>query len=114
MNILRSSTRLQAISIQLFASLDGQGKPSYGSAATVYGRVIRKTEVVRLPSGEEVRLVAAAWIDGNAVRIPNVNDRITLADGLVGIVLDRTDGRSLSNPKVLDHVHIRIREESAG
>lgn len=109
MNILARDGGTEVVQVELRAGIDGQGKPGYDSPIDVDARVIIHSEVIRQPSGSEQRVIATVWIDGAQSTLPTMDDRIATAQGLVGIVVDRLDGRSLSG--VLDHVRLKIREE---
>lgn len=89
--------------------VDEQGMPVYLTPVAIEGRVVRGDEVVRLANGSEIKTFVTAWIDSAQVPLPSTDDRIVLASGLIGIVVERTEGKTLQG--VLDHVRIKAREE---
>lgn len=110
---LSRSAGLESISVESFTSVDGQGKPTYASAVVIQGRVVREdtkdaNSNVRMGSGQEVKTIATIWVNGTVVLLPKIDDRVTLADGLVGIVAEKKDGKKLRG--ALDHVRYRLRE----
>lgn len=108
---LQRGSKLQTVQVELPTTLDDQGKQSYAAKAPVDGRVIRGDDIARLPSGEEIKTIATIWIDAAQSPLPVPDARLTCEDGLVGIVVERMDGRSLQGG-ALDHVRVRIREEA--
>jgi hypothetical protein len=89
--------------------VDDDGRPVYGTAIAIQGRVVRGDEVVRLANGSEIKTFVTIWIPGTEDPLPTTDDRIVLESGLAGIVVERTEGKTLSG--VLDHVRIKAREE---
>ena len=100
---------LEDVVVEPQTGLDGQGKPTYGTSSLVKGRVVGETKVIRRGSGSEIETFATIWIAGDQVPLPLQEDRLTLVSGLVGIVVERLEGRRLSN--VLNHIRIRLRKE---
>jgi hypothetical protein len=108
---LTARAGVQALTLERLAGTDGQGVPSYGSALALDGFPVREHTVVRTASGDEIAAVATVWVDaGEAPNLPDEQDRLTLADGFVGIVIKREDGRALGSG-ALDHVVVALREE---
>lgn len=108
---LKRSGTLLALTVEPLASLDGQGKPTYGEAVEIEGRAIQEVKVERAPDGTETMTVAEAWIDADQSALPYENDRVTLVSaGLAGIVVEYEEARSLRG-NVLDHVHVVLRKE---
>lgn len=107
---LRRGVGLETVLVASAGALDGQGRPSYGTGATVLARVVREDTVVRMHNGDEVRAFATLWFDGAASPLPNADDRITLADGLSGIVVERKAPRRLRSD-VVDNVRIKLRRQ---
>jgi hypothetical protein len=108
---------LEAITLKARASIDGQGKPSYGADQVLHGRVVRKDEVIRVQNGVQVNsggdsvdVKATAWLDGAQSPVPRTSDKITLADGLIGIVVSVNIVRKIQDGTV-DHVRIKLREQ---
>lgn len=97
---------LESLEVAPKAGIDGQGLVQYGSPYEVFGRVVREDEIIKTAAGTEVRAVASVWIGADQVQLPDHEDKVTLADGLVGIVVSRDEGRSLRGQ--LNHVQIRI------
>lgn len=111
---LKRHARLETVSVARITGVDGQGKPAYAAAVDVQARVVRKDEVVRsvvqmLRPGDETKIVATVYVDAEQALLPEANDRLTLADGLVGIVVERKDSKSVTGG--LDHVRVKIREQ---
>lgn len=106
---LQSHGAMETVGVQAQTGYDDQGKPSYGVSAPIQARVVRGDTIVRVNNGEDVLTVATLWVDGEESPLPTTDAKITCADGLVGIVVERMDGRSLQADE-LDHVRVRIRE----
>jgi hypothetical protein len=100
---------LETFELEVNNGMDDQGKPNYDSPVAVDGRVVREDSVARLPNGAEVRTSVTVWCNGTEPLLPTTDDRVSFSDGLVGIVVERVDGKTLSG--VLDHVRIKAREE---
>lgn len=109
--LLRRQLVLETVQLEVISGLDGQGMPSFDSPVDLEARVVREDAVVRTPAGQDIKTTTTAWFDGEQDPLPNVDDRVTTADGSVGIVVERIDGKALQRG-TLDHVRIRLREES--
>lgn len=107
---LRRHSTLEAVSVEVRTTVDGQGMPAYAAAVEVQARVLRVTEVERMASGQEVRTVAMLLIDAEQSTHPTFDDRITTADGLVGIVVYREDEKTIQSGE-LSHIIVKMREE---
>jgi hypothetical protein len=107
---LKRHGRLEAVTIQALTGLDGQGKPAYGTGTVVQAHVERTRQVIRTGTGSEVEIMATLWVDGAAAALPTSEGRVTLADGLVGIIMTRDEGRDLQ-ANALDHVVVQLRQE---
>jgi len=106
---LKRHAKLESVTWQARTGVDGQGKPSYASPGTVLqARVERDQEVIRLATGEEVKIVAVLWLDFTA-SLPTSDDRIVLSD-LTGIVVMRDQPADLQT-NAADHVEVMIRQE---
>lgn len=101
----------EAVTLEAMQSgvYDGQGRPSFDSPVSLIAHVERQVDVIRLVSGEEIRTVATAWFDATQDALPSEDDRVTLADGFVGIVVQRVDGYTIQHHE-FDHVMIKLRE----
>lgn len=74
------------ISRQAFASFGAYGEPSHSASVSTYkARIVKKNKMVRNSQGHEVLATAQAWIQGNP--IIGLNDKITLSDGSVPIIV---------------------------
>ena len=109
MNVLTQGIGFETVQAQAPSGVDGQGKPSYGAQVAFKARVVREEKVARLGDGSEIVTVATLWEDAGQPVLPVEEWRLTLTGGLVGIVVERNEGRNLSG--VLDHVRMRIRRE---
>ncbi|MGH9256361.1 MAG: hypothetical protein ACRD3C_17525 [Vicinamibacterales bacterium] len=106
---LKRHAELESVTWQARTGVDGQGRPSYASPGTVLqARVERMQEVIRLGTGEEVKIDATVWFDF-AASLPTSDDRLVLSD-LTGIVLMRDQPADLQTAGV-DHVEVQIRQE---
>lgn len=105
---LRREIGLESIQLAAVGALDAQGKPTYAAAVSLLARVERSDSIVRLATGDETKAFATVWVDGQASVLPNTNDKITLADGLVGIVIERKAPRYLRS-NVISHVSVKLR-----
>lgn len=104
------------LQLEVATSLDGQGKPTYATAVTIHGRSARTDTVSQPPGGikaalgREEQIVVTVWIPATESVLPRMNDRMTLPDGLVGIVVERSEVRALRST-TLDHVRVKLREQ---
>lgn len=105
--LLKRHAELETVTVEPYLTVDGQGKPSYDTAAEIVGRVVREDDVARTREGDEIKSVATVWVDGEQSPLPVYNDRVTVT-GLVGIVVEHVERRTLRN--VLDHVRVKLRE----
>lgn len=104
---------LESVSVQRPVAVSksrGQGKPSYGTASVIQARVDREEDSVRALSGPDIRTFATLWVAGDQTVLPDVDDRLTLSDGTVGIVVAREVQRTIQS-NALDHVELKVREE---
>lgn len=100
----------ETVQTQSPSGVDGQGKPTYAAVVAIKARVVREDKTVRKPDGSEIVSVATIWIDVGQPALPLEQWRLTLVEGLVGIVVERMEGRNLSKG-ALDHVRLRMRRE---
>lgn len=114
--LLKRHATPEDIQVQQCTGLDGQGKPTYNAAVSIKGNVLRHVAVTRsnnavlMQPGDQVDVMATVWVDGEQSRLPAENDRITLADGSVGIVVDFKERRWIQSG-IVDHVRVKLREE---
>lgn len=99
---------LEEIEVEAVAGIDGQGAPLYDSPILAHARVTRQESTVRGASGEEVQTSVTMWIDGGEAILPEVDARITRANGWMGIVVVRQDGTSLGG--TVEYVRLQLRE----
>lgn len=107
--LLRHAT-LESITLQQASGVDGQGKPTYGAGTTISGVVRRKDDVIRSTTGQEIIVNATVWLDAAQSPMPTTGDRMTLADGMVGIVM-AADKINTLKTGVLDHVKVQLQQE---
>lgn len=107
--LLKRHAGVVLCTLEKVGDLDGQGRPAYDSPVLVSGFPIREQTVVRRSNGDEVQAVASVHCDAEQAVLPAENDRLTLPDGFVGIVVSRGDGRNVAG--ALDHVVVHLREE---
>lgn len=110
MNGLQNVATLETVQLEVRGGVDGQGMPTYGSPIDILARVVIKEDVVRTPAGQSVRVIATVFVGGEQDPIPQFDDRIATAQSLVGIVIERSDARSIQANE-LDHVKLLLREE---
>lgn len=106
---LRRHAVLQVIAVQTQGALDTQGRPSFNTAYNLNARVIREDSTIRAASGESIKTFVTCYISGDQSPMPKNDDLITFVDGVVGIVVERIDGKTLGD--VLDHVQLKLREK---
>ena len=106
--LLNRHATLETVSIEALSGMGEQGEPTYGTSVDVEGRVVLEDSVARNAAGEEVKSFASVWIGSAQEIFPGEGDRVTVS-GLVGIVVEREEGRTLKN--VVDHVMVKLREE---
>jgi len=106
--ILERHATLETVALEIASGVDGQGKPAYAAAVSVDARVVRMADVARTVTGTEIRTFATVLIPGGQGTFAGENDRVTTADGLVGIVVEREDGRRING--TLDYVALKLRE----
>ena len=108
--LLKRHAKLEAVTWQARTGMDFQGAPSYASPGVVLqAHVERNQEVVRLATGEEVKVVATLWFDGSITSLPTSDDRLVLT-GLTGIVVMTDEPMDLQT-NVRDHREVMIRQE---
>jgi hypothetical protein len=107
MNVLRSGVGFETVQSQAPSGVDGQGLPSYAVAVPIKARVVRTEKVERQPDGSNVAVLAELWIDALQPVLPLEDYKLTLIDGLVGIVMERKENRALNG--TLDHIKLRLR-----
>lgn len=100
---------VEVISLEQMLTVSKQGKPSYDSPIDLDARVVREDALVKLGNGSEVRTTVTLWLEGSQTPLPRNQDRITTADGLVGIVVEVLQRKRLDGS--LDHVRARLREQ---
>lgn len=106
---LKRHARLESVTWQARTGIDGQGKPSYADPGTVLqAHVEREQEVIRMPDGTEIKILATVWFDF-AASLPTSDDRLVLTD-LTGIVVMRDQAADLQT-NTPDHVEVQIRQE---
>lgn len=101
--------KLEAVTLNQMTGVDGQGKSTFGANNAINGRVIRRDEVIKDATGADVKVNVTAWFDAAQTPLPMVNDKLTFADGLVGIVV-KVDKVETLQSGVLDHVKVYVRE----
>jgi hypothetical protein len=89
-------------------TLDGQGKPTYGSAVEVEGRVSEEVENIIGPDGSEEQTTLSVWVDGAALFHPQERDRFEHC-GTDYVVRRRQVRRRLDGR--IHHVKLLAREE---
>ena len=109
MNVLSQGVGFETVQAQAPSGVDGQGKPTYAVATAIKARVVREEKVARLGDGSEIITMATLWEDAGQPVLPLEEWRLTLSDGLVGIVIQRNEKRSIAG--VLDHIYMLIRRE---
>ncbi len=105
---MRRRLALETIGLEVFASLDGQGLPSYAVSVDVKGHVVREDELVLLPDGSQVRSDLRIYVGPDAPAAAH-KDRVTPDDGIAYIVLKSREVKTLSG--VVDHYELQAREE---
>lgn len=108
--LLKRHAKVETITVKALSTIDKQGKPTYASAGVSVSAVVRRADsVVRSASGEDIQTFATVYIDGEQTTFPGIDDRVELADGLVGIVVSRDKVPGLQSG-TLDHVVVTLRE----
>lgn len=107
---LKRHAPLEEIQVETLTGVDGQGKPEYDSPVTIDAYVEHEDRVLRLVGGEEIEVKATVWVDGAQDVLPAHSARLTLENGLVGIVVERVDARTIQSNTV-DHVRLFLRKE---
>ena len=97
---------LEAVGVEVYASIDGQGKPSYATSVDVNMRVLRQTKVVIDTDGSKLRTDLTAWIPNTETVQPDERDRITYLS-VTFIVVAVKEVKDLNN--VVVHRRIRCR-----
>lgn len=100
---------LSAVVLNAQTGIDAQGKPTYGANQNLTGRAVRVDSAVHLPSGQEVTAVATVWFPKTTTPVPALDDKLTLADGLVGIVVEKVQAKGLQSGAEGD-IRVKIRE----
>jgi hypothetical protein len=114
--LLKRHGKLEVVQLERKTGIDGQGKPAYATAVAISARVKREDAVVQsstrvlMQPGDQINIIATAWIDEAQRDHPAVHDRLTLADGLKCIVVERKERDNIQGGS-LDHVRVKLREE---
>lgn len=112
--LLRRHAKLETIKVQRATGADDQGLPTYSDPISIQAFVkAKETKIDRLTTAsavDEVQIQTAVWVDYHQPVLPDYNDRLTLADGTTGIVVDRIVARKLRKSHI-DHVRLGLREE---
>lgn len=101
--------KLENIVIKTAGALDEQGRQTLATGVTVQGFAVRVDDVVRMPTGEEVKTQVTVFIDAGQSTLPSINDRVETADGFAGIVVARSEPKGLQGGSK-DHIEIKLRE----
>lgn len=109
----------EALTYEPFDTLDGQGKPQYGSDLTIEAHVREYggpfgvgREFIIQNDGSRVAVPLTLWIEGDAPVIPEERGRITLSDGRRFIVVEVKPVSRLHHPRTQpSHVRVRCRKE---
>lgn len=75
----------QTVTLEPYASTDAYGARTYGAAASVSARVVRKRQEIRDAGGETRISKAQVLIEGD--QSVSLSDRITLPDGTMPPIL---------------------------
>lgn len=100
--------QLEELTGEAVGALDGQGVPTYGTAATFYARAVSEVEKIVGPSGSDERTTLTVWVDGDADYIPAEGDRVTRG-AVTYIVRERVNSRRIMGGALVN-VRLRLRE----
>ncbi len=105
--LLRHVT-LETIEAEVFASVDGQGTPSYDSPMDVEARVLRQDKFTATGDGSMLKTQLTLWIPASEATQPGEQDRITYEDEqfIVAIVKEVKDSTA-----AVTHRRLRCRRE---
>jgi len=106
--LLGRDATLQSITVEELAGVDGQGKPSYGTAQTTNGVVRYTDEVVTMADGSKVGTSLTVWIPSTQTVFPNEQARLTV-EGTTYIVVQSKDVKDFKN--TLSHRRVRCQVE---
>lgn len=106
--ILARKAKLETVTVEAFAGLDGQGAPSYASGVDIEARVVREDAVVIGSDGSEERTTLTLYVPEGQSPMPVKQDRITVG-GTDYIVRETKEAKTLKG--TVDHVRARCREE---
>lgn len=113
--LLNRQGRREVVAVEVPQGTDGQGKPTYAAPVSV-DAIVRRADQrgsafgQQLGSGDELVNAVTLWIDSQQPVLPQLQARVTLADGFVGIVSACDVVRNLMRGAV-DHVRCKLREE---
>ena len=63
--------------LEVFDTIDGQGKPSYLTPVEVEGRVLRQDKFIVVGDGSKLKTELTIWVPGTETTLPSEKDRIT-------------------------------------
>jgi len=116
--VLERQAGLAWILLERRIGVDAQGIGQYAVPVRVYTRAVANDSLTRFARGahltpeEALLTVVTLWLSGDATLLPDVGDRITTADGLVGTVAGVAEGRTLGD--VVDYVKISLEIADVG
>ncbi len=106
---LNRDLTLEVVAVETFASLDGQGLPTYNTSADINARAVRKNELVTLGDGSQINTVLSVWVPPDAAVLPVEQDRLTFESiKFIVVQLKNVKGRDA----VLVHRRLRCRREA--
>ena len=106
--MLARGATLDAVGVEVFSSVDGQGKPTYATSVDVNMRVLRQTKVVIDTDGSKLRTDLTAWIPNAETTQPDERDRLTYSS-VTFIVAAVKEVKDFDNTVI--HRRVRCRRE---
>jgi hypothetical protein len=99
---------LETLPVEVFSSVDGQGKPTYDTPVDIEARVLRQDKFVTLANGSQLRTQLTVWVPPDAIVIPGERDRLEWDDELFIVVLFK---EVKNRDAAVTHYRLRCRRE---
>ena len=97
------------VSYAAYDSMDGQGKPTYGTAVTIKARVIEVESFVLSSDGTKIPTQLTLYVPPGQDAVPARKGTITLADARVFNVKEVTSPRKIGGARSSNPDHYRLK-----
>lgn len=105
--LLSRMMQQQTITVEAFTGVDGQGKPSYGSAKTTEAVVRAQASVVTTAEGSQLGTDMTLWFRADAPVFAEEQDRVTV-DGMKYIAVEVKDVENFGSVRIHRRVKCQV------